>query len=241
MHVLVLINEANSTSPNGGGAHGSIDADGSAPEESVSGLLAGLGCEVTEANLTHADWRAASELAYQVVIVDPRGDMGAARFAVEALAASETLGAVPALLVVSVARLTALDFSMGYSDFVLRPFVPAEVYARIRQIDWKTSAVRDGDQLRFGDLIIDRVGREVTLAGRIISFTPQEFELLVFLADNLGRAVSREEILQKVWGYSGGVATRTVDIHIRRLRSKLGASLADRIETMRGIGYKLKR
>lgn len=222
MHVLVLSHEPASQVP--------IDT-GSLPS-----ILDQLGCRVTEMDVG-GDLSAAA-IEPDVIIVDTGDDMGAARRAREAISRS-ALADVPVLLAVGVPRLASIDFSLGFADFVLRPFVPPELYARLRQIDWKTSAFGSADAIKLGDLAIDLAGREVTVGARPVKLTPQEFELLRFLAENLGRALERDEILRKVWGYAGG-PTRTVDIHIRRLRAKLGPPWDQRIETVRNVGYKLR-
>lgn len=226
MHVLVLACEPESDS----GA------------ESLGEILDQLGCRVSVAPLQPESWPegGAGLPGADVIIIDSGDDMGAARRAREALADHATLYDVPILLAVGVGRLASLDFSLGFADFVLRPFVPAELYARLRQIDWKTAAYGSAEAIRIGELVIDLAGREVTAAGRRVKLTPQEFELLRFLAENLGRALERDEILRKVWGYAAGAATRTVDIHIRRLRAKLGAPWDRQIETVRNVGYKLR-
>lgn len=224
VHVLVLSCEPESAR----------DSD----SDAISDILDQLGCRVSERALEPESWGEIS--GADVIIVDSGDDMGAARRAREALAAHPVLADVPILLAVGVPRLASLDFSLGFADFVLRPWVPAELYARLRQIDWKTSAYGSDEEIRVGDLVIDLAGREVEVAGRRVSLTPQEFELLRFLAENLGRALERDEILRKVWGYSAGAATRTVDIHIRRLRAKLGTPWDRQIETVRNVGYKLR-
>lgn len=227
MHVLVLICEPPS---------------GSVPEsdENLVDLLDQLGCRVSRGELDPAGAPADPIEHADVIIVETGDDIGAARRAIEALRAIDGVADTPVLLAVGVPRLATLDFSIGFADFILRPFVPAELYARLRQIDHRNAAYESADEIVIGDLVIDLVGREVAVAGRDIKLTPQEFELLCFLGANLNRALERDEILRKVWGYAAGAATRTVDIHIRRLRAKLGPPWDRRIETVRNIGYKLK-
>jgi DNA-binding response OmpR family regulator len=227
VHVLVLTYEPSSARD---------------PEsEPLADLLDQLGCRVTHAGLDPAGRPADPiEDGGDVIIVDTGDDMGAARRAIAAIHETEATAEVPVLLAVGVPRLAALDFSVGFDDFVLRPFVPAELYARLRQIDHRNAAYQSDEAVVVGDLVIDLAAREVSAGGRDVKLTPQEFELLRFLAQNLGRAVERDEILRKVWGYAAGAATRTVDIHIRRLRAKLGAPWDRRIETVRHVGYKLK-
>ena len=115
---------------------------------------------------------------------------------------------------------------------------PVELYARIRQLEWKKSEFATEERLKIGKLLVDRVGHEVTVEGRSIMLTAKEFALLAFLAQNRGRVFSRETLLARVWGarYEGG--PRTVDIHVRRLRMKLGDTLP--LETLRGAGYKMR-
>lgn len=227
MHVLVLTCEPSSEAR---------------PEsEPLVEVLDQLGCRVSHRGLDPAGIPADPiEESPDVIIVDTADDMGAARRAIAGIHAAELTAEVPVLLAVGVPRLAALDFAVGFDDFVLRPFVPAELYARLRQIDHRNAAYQSDEAIVVGDLVIDLAAREVSAGGRDVKLTPQEFELLRFLAQNLNRALERDEILRKVWGYAAGAATRTVDIHIRRLRSKLGAPWDRRIETVRHVGYKLK-
>lgn len=151
----------------------------------------------------------------------------------------ELLG-VPALLVVATSQIPALDFTLA-DDFALAPLVPAELYARIRQLDWRTSAFAGEERIKLGSLVIDLAGHEAHAGGRALALTPKEFSLLEFLVRHAGRAFSRDQLLARVWGsrYDGGA--RTVDIHVRRLREKLGARDAAMIATVRNVGYKLVR
>lgn len=146
----------------------------------------------------------------------------------------ERVGAIAALTHDQVAR---LDPAGGFDDFVLCPFVPAELYARIRMLEWRRSEFSTEERTKVGDLVIDRSAHEVSCGGGVVSLTAREFALLAYLAERRGRVVSRDELLRKVWGgaYDGGA--RTIDIHVRRLRAKLGAALD--LRTYRGAGYKL--
>jgi DNA-binding response OmpR family regulator len=113
------------------------------------------------------------------------------------------------------------------------------LYARIRQLDWRMSSFRAGNRLKMGDLVIDSVGVEATYRGRVLKLPRQEFQLLKFLAERPGHVFGREQLLSRVWGYRYGGGTRTVDIHVRRLRVKLGQGSA-MIETVRHVGYKMQ-
>jgi DNA-binding response OmpR family regulator len=144
----------------------------------------------------------------------------------------------PALLAVPERQVTRVEPSSGFDDFILCPIIPGELYARIRALEWKHSEFLNEERLKMGALVIDSAAHEVTLDGRRVSLTAKEFSLLAFLASNRGRVFSRENLLARVWGsgYDGGA--RTVDIHVRRLRAKLGDALP--LETLRGAGYKLR-
>jgi DNA-binding response OmpR family regulator len=208
----------------------------------ASVILEDLGCRVNlgRFDLSDLDATAVARLPPTIVVVDAQEETGLAKLARRSLSTYEPLLDTPTLLVTSVSRLSAIDFSMGFSDFILSPILPAEIYARLRQLDWRTAAFGSDERIKIGDLVIDLAGYEVKVAGRPIDFTHQEFELLRFLAENRGRVYSREQLLQRVWGFDYAGGTRTVDIHIRRLRAKLDANTAGMIVTLRNVGYKMR-
>ena len=127
----------------------------------------------------------------------------------------------------------------GADDYVVKPFSPRELVARVKVVLNrnlpKTEA--EGGVYTFGGLTVDSVSHSVKIDGQEASLTPKEFDLLVFLATNRGIALSREKILQKVWNYDYYGEDRTVDTHIKMLRSHLGR-YRDTIVTVWGIGYK---
>jgi DNA-binding response OmpR family regulator len=174
-----------------------------------------------------------------VVVVEAGDDLARAHKSIQKLRDSGPLVEVPILLAVTVARLPALDFSIGFDDFVLMPIVPAELYARMRQLDWKSATFGSDEVIKIGELVIDIAGYEARLAGRRLDLTHQEFELLRFLAQHRGRVFTRQALLERAWGYQYAGGTRTVDIHVRRVRSKLGEA-GELIETVRNVGYKLR-
>ncbi|MBP3657434.1 MAG: response regulator transcription factor [Clostridia bacterium] len=121
---------------------------------------------------------------------------------------------------------------LGAQDYILKPYEPAELLARVENILRRTQ--REQDTLVFGTLAIDCRARRVTLGGATVPLAAMEYDLLVMLARRRGVAMSREELLAGVWGYDYIGETRTVDVHIQRLRSKIGAAY---IETVYKFGY----
>jgi len=145
-----------------------------------------------------------------------------------------------------------VGLEVGADDYVTKPFGMRELLARIKAMLRRVRLVREememGDQvtstevLSFGDLAIDLTRCEVRLQGESLHLTPREFDLLVFLARNHGMALSRDLILQRVWGWDYDGDTRTVDVHVRWLREKLRDNSSDprRIITVRGVGYRFE-
>ena len=131
-----------------------------------------------------------------------------------------------------------LGLEAGADDYVTKPFEPAVLAARLRAVLRRVSRHGDAPVLRVGELEIDREGMEVRVAGEPVALTATEYRLLLELAEHRGVVCSRERLLEEVWGYVWAGDTRLVDMHVRRLRVKVGA---DTIETVRGAGYKLVR
>lgn len=131
-----------------------------------------------------------------------------------------------------------LDFAAGFDDFVNTPYDPREVEARIRFAVWRRHGVQMKDILTRGDLMINFRNYEVTVRGETVDLTFKEFELLKYLATRRGRVFTREHLLTEVWGYNYYGGTRTVDVHVRRLRMKIERGGQVFIQTVRGVGYK---
>jgi len=131
----------------------------------------------------------------------------------------------------------------GADDYLVKPFGLAEFCARVEALLRRTQvyAGEHGGDLRVGPLQIDREAYTVRLSGQEVDLTPKEFDLLVALAEHPNRVRTRDYLLERVWGYSSEIRTRTLDMHIRRLREKLEADPADPrlIQTVIGVGYKL--
>ncbi len=134
-------------------------------------------------------------------------------------------------------RIVGLE--MGADDYVVKPFSPKELVARVRAL-FRRIERRDEDEppLAFGPLEVDRTRHTVRWAGRPVHLTAKEFALLVALLEAHGRVLSRQALLEDVWGYSYAEGTRTVDVHVRRLREKI-PGLAPHIVTVKSLGYRL--
>lgn len=134
-----------------------------------------------------------------------------------------------------------IGLEMGADDYVAKPFSMRELMARIKAVLRRSSSSdrNNSNVLVIGRLKIDFASYQVWLADASVPLTPKEFDLLKILVTNQGRAFSRDELLERVWGYEYYGDTRTVDVHIRHLRSKLAAdeALSNAIETVRGVGY----
>jgi DNA-binding response OmpR family regulator len=208
---------------------------------SVATLLTELGGRVSlgRFDLGGLDEDELSTYPPVAVIVEAGDELQRAQKTIQKIRDGGPLVEVPILIAVTVARLPSLDFSIGFDDFVLMPIVPAELYARMRQLDWKSATFGSDEVIKVDDLVIDIAGYEARIAGRRLDLTHQEFELLRFLAQHRGRVFTRGALLERAWGYAYAGGTRTVDIHVRRVRSKLGTA-GELIETVRNVGYKMR-
>ncbi|MDR1151019.1 MAG: response regulator transcription factor [Bifidobacteriaceae bacterium] len=177
--------------------------------------------------------------ASDVVLLDSRRDLTGAR-ATARLLHSTGLSA-PLILVVTEGGLTALSAEWGARDFLLSGASPAEVETRIRlalSAAPSSDQEPDSEEISNGDLSIDPVAYTARLRRRPLDLTYKEFELLRYLAQHPGRVFTRAQLLQEVWGYDYFGGTRTVDVHVRRLRAKLGTEYEHLIGTVRNVGYR---
>ena len=147
---------------------------------------------------------------------------------------------LPIIALLSREALHRLDSNLAVDDFVVEPWDAAEILARTKRVLGKTQDAVALEVIECSELTIDLARYEVYVSDRPIELTFKEYELLRFLASNKGRVFTREALLNEVWGYDYYGGDRTVDVHIRRLRSKLEDSTHTFIETVRNIGYKFK-
>ena len=178
----------------------------------------------------------------QIVLVDARTDLAAARGLCRLLGSTGT--GAPVVAVVGEGGLVAVNGDWGIDDFLLPATGPAEMDARLRLLLIRSRGEAGTDEsgdVTLGDLVIDESTYTARLRGRPLDLTYKEFELLKYLAQNAGRVFTRAQLLQEVWGYDFFGGTRTVDVHVRRLRAKLGSDHEALIGTVRNVGYKAVR
>ena len=128
-----------------------------------------------------------------------------------------------------------LGLEMGGDDYITKPFSPREVVARVKVALRHAHAPDPGDVLVLGRVTLDRGARRVLVDGSEVTLTATEFDLLAYLMRHPGRVITRDHLLEEVWGYASAVGTRTVDVHVAQVRAKLGD--ASPIRTVRGVGY----
>ncbi|HEX7834422.1 MAG TPA: response regulator transcription factor [Pseudolysinimonas sp.] len=173
--------------------------------------------------------------ATDLIFVDARQDLASAKSLCKIL---NTTGInVPLVLVLTEGGLTAVSADWGVDDVVLESAGPAELDARIRLVIGRLAQEKTGSKIHASGVVIDEASYSAKVHGRPLDLTFKEFELLRFLATHPSRVFTREQLLSEVWGYDYFGGTRTVDVHVRRLRAKLG-DLESLIGTVRNVGYR---
>jgi DNA-binding response OmpR family regulator len=174
-----------------------------------------------------------------VILIDGRTDLPAVRSLCRLL---ETTGNTsPVILITTEGGLAAVNHEWGLTDVLLVDASPAEIEVRIRLATTKVetpNGFESTSEIKAGELSIDESSYSAKLRGRTLDLTFKEFELLKFLAQHPGRVFSRDQLLREVWGYDYFGGTRTVDVHVRRLRAKLGPENENLIGTVRNVGYR---
>ena len=182
-----------------------------------------------------------SDSDVECLLIDARKDMQSAKSLVKFIEA--TGNSIPLIVIATEGSLSAISADWGMSDVILDTAGPAEVEARIRIVCGRKPISQNlnsdsGKEIRSGAISIDEVSYTARIKGKTLDLTFKEFELLKYFAQHPGRVLTRSQLLQEIWGYDYFGGTRTVDVHIRRLRSKLGAEFESIIETVRNVGYK---
>jgi DNA-binding response OmpR family regulator len=178
---------------------------------------------------------------HDAVLVDARHDLAAARSLCRLLGSTGL--DVPVIAILTEGGLVAVSLEWGVDEVLLPGAGPAEVDARLRLLRARRASDGAGAEgaLVLGELVIDEATYTARLRGRPLDLTYKEFELLKYLAQHAGRVFTRAQLLQEVWGYDFFGGTRTVDVHVRRLRAKLGSEHEQLIGTVRNVGYKFVR
>jgi DNA-binding response OmpR family regulator len=175
------------------------------------------------------------------IIIDARRDLPTVKSFTKLI--TTTGVSTPLIIITTEGGLSAINADWGITDVILDTAGPAEVDARIRIVigkDTITQLAKNPSlkEIRSGDVVIDEDSYTAKIKGRTLDLTFKEFELLKYLAQHPGRVFSRSQLLQEIWGYDYFGGTRTVDVHIRRLRSKLGPEFESVIDTVRNVGYR---
>lgn len=174
-----------------------------------------------------------------LLVIDATRDLDIAEEATSRLSVAWQIGLPPIIVIVSHDTVARFRFEAGADDFLVSDASAAEISARLALVARKTGHADEDTVLKIGDLTVNPDNYQVYVRGTPLDLTYKEFELLKFLAQRPGRVCDRDLLLREVWGYDYYGGTRTVDVHIRRLRAKLGAEHETLIETIRNVGYRL--
>ncbi len=171
-------------------------------------------------------------------IISAHGD-GERAFALCRVLRKRDVPLEPTLLLVSGAQIGDLELRDDlFDDFCLAPFHPRELEARLKHLFWRTGQGTRPELVEYGELVLNLETYQAAIGGKPLDLTYMEYELLKFLSSHPGKVFTRETLLSRVWGYEYYGGARTVDVHIRRLRAKLGEHHAGLIQTVRSVGYR---
>jgi DNA-binding response OmpR family regulator len=210
------------------------------PSQSLGSLLAESGYEPVRVAVDRVgpELEGGAHPEVAIVAAGPEG-LAAADATFVALRGDERLDSVPLLLVLTPEALPAAGPAPLADELLRTPVSEAELRLRIARAVHRLGGAGDGEQLVVGDLALDFATHEARIGERTVELTHMEYELLRFLATHPKRVFSRELLLERVWGYDFTGSTRTVDVHVRRVRAKLGPGAA-MIQTVRSVGYRFE-
>ena len=200
--------------------------------------LSGAGYPLTELHYTAVEDLHARIPESDVLLIHtdrPRSDIP---FVMDELQSRQFRRAPGVIVLTGCDAVGDLDVTRGIDDFICAPYNLREFDLRIKNVLWRRHSVQIQDMIAWGDLLINLGNYEVTIRGKAIDLTLKEYELLKHLARHRGRVFTRDELLTAVWGYDYFSGTRTVDVHVRRLRMKIERHGVHIITTVRGVGYK---
>ena len=180
---------------------------------------------------------AIGNLRPEILIIDGRSDRQIVTNSRRLLATECSLKELLVVALLAKEQVGGIDWS-GIDDFILEPYSDYELLSRLRLLIWRTRNISSDEAIKIGDLLIDMLNYNVSIDGMLVELTFKEYELLKFLATHRGRVFTREALLNHVWGYDYYGGTRTVDVHIRRIRAKLSPACDGLIETVRNVGYR---
>ncbi|HWD24956.1 MAG TPA: response regulator transcription factor [Acidimicrobiales bacterium] len=211
------------------------------PSEEIRGALDGGGYTYVAVNDTAAAGREEPEVGYLAAVISAVDNQLAAFDFCRALRKRES-PLSPLLLLIDRKHIgeLALDEDL-FDDFLIAPIDAEELDARLSHLLWRTGRGKQHDLIVYGPLALNLETYQAVVSGRPLDLTFMEYELLRFLAAHPGSVFTREVLLSRVWGYEYFGGARTVDVHIRRLRAKLGEEHASLIETVRSVGYRFGR
>lgn len=211
-----------------------------ASSQSFGTLLAESGYEPVRVRVGGFDAELGGGAAPEVIVVVAGAEtLGEADAALVEVRRDERLDTVPLLLVLTPEALPAADPAPLADELLRTPVTEAELRLRIARAVHRLGGEGDGEQLVVGELALDFATHEARVGERTVELTHVEYELLRFLATHPRRVFSRELLLDRVWGYEFAGSTRTVDVHVRRVRAKLGPA-AGMIQTVRSVGYRFE-